>query len=451
MNKSINSLAVAFIVFGIGGAIVIASHFIGILNYDVCWQGSENNWVSSHLVSCLGPYDLKKQVGFGLAFNWSVGLTCLFPLFIYCVCETANAGRWGIEEMYERRMIVTLKWTRPQKSRIAALVRRRTVMLAISVAVVALLVTAFVPFEYNIVVGEYYGQPNEVAAFGLRHPEREADWSIAAPICRHVEAVAGACERVSENYDLNGMFAAAVYAYLVYFGCVAAVGFMLAFGIYVRFFFSAELRDTGLQIVPDPGSDDKRRGFEVLEPFFVHAVAGCFVLFAMGYLVNLQNVYLRTADTDIFALIAPFLTEVDALSLSGILTAMQKAISEQLLVVNGNSVAVTVLGLLFFLIMVSAAAAALGITARRGRDKITELLEGSDDDRLELSYVLGATTPDAALEAMKDIDFWPMRWPRLNAILAWLVLAMLSLVFVTIGFYLICLGLFFVVKLAVFK
>jgi hypothetical protein len=189
----------------------------------------------------------------------------------------------------------------------------------------------------------------------------------------------------------------------------------------------------------------------VLEPFFVHAVAGCFVLFAMGYLVNLQNVYLRTADPDIFALIAPFLTEVDALSLSGILTAMQKAISEQLLVVNGNSVAVTVLGLLFFLIMVSAAAAALGLTARRGRDKITELLEGSDADRLELSYVLGTTAPDVALKAMKDIDFWPMRWPRLNAILAWLVLAMLSLVFVTIGFYLICLGLFFVVKLAVFK
>jgi hypothetical protein len=451
VRRSINSLAVALICFAIGGGLVILSHLIGILNYEVCWQAAGGDWAASRLVSCLGPHDLRKQVGFGLALNWSVGLTVLFPLFIYCVCETANSGRWAIEQMYERRMIVTLKLTRPPKKQIDSLIRRRTVTLAVATGVVALLTLAFVPFEYGVVVGKYYSSPEQVTMFPLTDQEREADWSIAAPICQQVQATTGTCERVSGAFALNGMFSAAVHSYLVFFGAVTAIGFMLAFGIYIRFFFSAELRDTGIQIVPDPGSNDRRRGFEILEPFFVYAVAGCFVLFAMGYLVTLQNVYLRTQAGSILQLVVPLLPDANDLSLAGILGALQTALSEQLTVVNGNSVAVTILGLLFFLIMVTASATALGSTARRGRDLVKEMLEGSDEDRKKLDYVLNGTPVATANTAMIEIDFWPMRWPRLNAILAWMVLALLSLAFVTVGFYLICLGLLFVIRQAVRK
>ncbi len=453
MLRPINSFVVALVVLAIGTAFVIASFAVGVLNFEVCWARAEGltTWSRSRVVSCFGPYDLKKQVGFGTALNWSVGMTILFPLFVYCVCETINAANLAIRDMVERGMIVASNWTRAPIKKIESLVARRSRTLLIAVGAVAVLALAFIPLEYFRVVGQFYPDPGEIGLFDLKDIDKEADWSIAGPICRYLGETTGACKSPSKHYFWNGVFAGSGYAYLVYAGVIAAVGFMVGFGLYIRFFFSPELRAAGFYIVPDVESPDKRRGFEALEGFFLHAVTACFVLFAMGYLVTLQNVYLRTDYPDITSLILPFLVEPDGLSVAGLAKAMQGAVQQQLTVVNGNSVAVTILGLLFFMIMVSSAAVALGRTARRGRDRMLAAINGTDVEKAAVSQYLGPLDVTQATAALNNVEFWPMLWPKLNMLIAWLVLAILSLLFVTVGFYLMCIGLAFVVKEAVFK
>jgi hypothetical protein len=445
---------VALVAFAIGGLFLILAHFIGVLNYQVCWDAPgvtpNFDWTASRLVSCTKPYDLMKQVGFGAALNWSVGLTFLFPLFAYCACETANTGRAAISEMYDHKMILTKKWARPARADIQKLVNKRVKTIVAVVTMTTALAAIFVPFEYASVVGEFYPEPQHVGEFSLKDVEREADWSIAGPICRFTENTTGPCERPTEMYDFNGMFAGGAYAYLVFFGVIAAVGFMLSFGIYVRFFFSTDLTVAGYVIIPDVTSEDERRGFEALEPFFLHAVAGCFVLFAMGYLVTLQNVYLRTDYANVLSLIVPYLVDVKSLSPDAVISAIKDALTKQLIVLNGNSVAVSVLGFLFILVMISAAASALGRTARLGQIRVLDTLDSPGEAKQRLLAQLGVSE-DAARAALETVRRWPMKWPTLNVMIAWLILAILSLVFVTIGFLIMSIGLAFVVKEAVLK
>jgi hypothetical protein len=44
--------------------------------------------------------------------------------------------------------------------------------------------------------------------------------------------------------------------------------------------------------------------------------------------------------------------------------------------------------------------------------------------------------------------FWPLRWPSVNVVIIWVVLAQLSLLFVVVGFYIVGAGLIYVIKQA---
>ena len=285
------SFEIAIAVFFIGASFLIAAYSIGILNFETCWDGTPGALATYKLVACSAPHVLAKQVGFGLALNWSVGLCVLFPFFIYCVCETVNGGLWAVDELVRRKMIVSHSWATPTTAFMRGLVKKRTITLIVVIVAITVLTTGFVVLQYYRVVGRFYTGP--FRPFGLTDPQNEADWSIAAPICEYTGEKSEQCKTILQYRDLNGWFAAAAYAYLVYLGAISAISFMCAFGLYVRFIFAADVRQAKLRVVPDLRSVDARRGFEVLEDFFTYSIIGCFVLFAMGYLVVLQNVYLR--------------------------------------------------------------------------------------------------------------------------------------------------------------
>ena len=440
----LRSLEISVVVFFIGAAYLIAAFSIGILNYETCWAGTLDVLETYRLVACDQPHILAKQVGFGLALNWSVGLCFLFPFFAYCICETVNGGLSAIDQMVARKMIVSETWHTPSVAFMERLVRKRTTSLIVVVAGAAMLATAFVALAYYRVVGRFYGA-EAFPVFNFTDPQNEADWSIAAPICAYTQEVSEQCRIILQYRDLNGWFAGLAYGYLVYFGAISAVSFMVAFGLYVRFVFASDIRKAKLRVVPDLASADSRRGFEVLEDFFFYAIAGCFALFAMGYLVTLQNVYLRQAAPNLAEFFAPLLPTKIALDLAQVVAVVQAGV--KLIVVNGDSVGVSILGLMFFFIISISAASALGRAAKRGAERIQRELDAPEVHPDFADYLASLKqTRESAQKALKDIRYWPLEWPTVNATIGALVLGILALLFVNFGVLLVAVGLAYVIK-----
>lgn len=439
------SFEIAIAVFFVGASFLIAAFSIGILNFETCWNGIPGDLATYKLVACNAPHVLAKQVGFGLALNWSVGLCALFPFFIYCVCETVNGGLWAVDEMVRRKMIVSHTWSTPSAAFMRGLVKKRTVTLIVVIVAVTVLTTGFVVLQYYRVVGRFYD--GSFRPFSFTDPQNEADWSIAAPICEYTGEKSEQCKTILQYRDLNGWFAAAAYAYLVYLGAISAITFMCAFGLYVRFIFASDVRQAKLRVVPDLRSTDQRRGFDVLEDFFTHAIIGCFVLFAMGYLVAVQNVYLRQPAKDLAVFFLPLMPANVKWDAAELIEAIKSG--AEFILVNGETVAVTLLGLLFIALVVASSAAALGRAARRGAEVVQgELAKPTLD--VAFSAYLGrvGVTPDDARRALVEIRFWPMRWPALTTTIAWLVLGIIAMLFVNFGAVIVVLGLTYVFKQA---
>ena len=438
-----------FAVF-LGAMFIAAAHYVGVLNFEVCWSSPDGIWPHASIVSCATEGAIRKQVGFAAAVNWSFGLIILFPLFIYCACETANHGFLAVEEFVSNGMIVDRHWNKVPLTAVMRLLRRRRIALIIAGILIAVISTTLLPLDYRAVVGDFYEKPELVVGFRPTDPELEGDWSIAAPICKHFDQAINACAKPIANYILNAVFAAAAYGYLAYCGSIVSMVFVVALALFATFFISPDFLRAGYRLVPDIRSADPRKGFEALEGFFLHAVAACFVLFAMGYLVVLQNVYLRTEDTNIVSLIVPFLSVPEAKP-DVIFAAIGKAFSEQLGVMNLNTVGVSGGGFLILFVMLISAWLALRNTSKRGAKAVGDALEGTPVVRQQLINYLDGLDVGAIRMALDEIQFWPLKWPSLNLLACWLALAMISLFFVTVGFYVISLGLVYVVQHALLR
>ena len=434
------SFELALVTFFIGAAFLIAAYALGILDTEVCWTG-EGNPASFVLSACTFYAQVRKQVGFGLALNWSLGLCVLLPFFVYCVSETIRQGSAAILEMSRRRMFVRTDWSVPDTATIMALLRKRQRVLLIVVAGLAgLLATLFAVTDFERFTGQFYVSPSLLAEARLGDTDFEADWSIAAPICLFTAEASAACREIAGKIEMNGIFAGVVYIYLPFAGGIVAVTFMTAFGLFVRFIFAADLHAANIRVVPDLSSNDPRRGFEVLERFFIFSVIACFVVFAMGYLLTLQNVYLRSESPNIFAFVLPLLPSLDPAVLWRDFAATMR-----LILANGSVIVVTSFGVLFLGVVLLSAAAVLGQAARCGRDRILAALrepELSEDFEL----YLGDMTPAVAERRLAETVAWPRHWPMVNVALIWLVLATISLLFVVIGFYVVAAGLAFAMR-----
>lgn len=445
----IRSLEISLFTFFIGALFMVGAALLGNLSFDVCWN-------STHVVECTTSA-IKKEVGFAWAVNWSVGLTFLFPLFIYCACETANQAVAAIRELAERRMIVTEKWGSVSPDRALDTFKRRRLLIIASIVAVAVLSGILLVKDFGSVVGPYYTSPELIGSVMLRDQENEIDWSVAAPVCEYLSSDAGSCANLRENSGLNWLFAATAYFYLAWAGSVVAITFMISIAVFATYFSAADFRKSKFVLIPDLKSTDQRKGFEVLEGFFIHAVLACFVLFVMGYLVTLQNVYLRTDYRNVVELVLPFLAPVKQFTatsapdaLGAFLGSFGEAFKQNLYATNINTVAVLFLGILFALLMVLSTALALRTTARKGTLRMADALNAADKDP-KFSALLNGMSVTAAKKSLQEISFWPLKWPTLNSLLAWLVVAIMALVSVTLGFYLIGLGLAYVVSITIIK
>lgn len=436
------SIALTLCAFAVGALFMIAAAYIGILSYESCWTGGT-------LVSCSDAPEIRKEVGFLLAINWSVGLLFLFPAFIFCVSQTYEQAKDAIRVMATRQMIVTDTWALASEANLLRVLRRQAIFMLVVVIVLLTIAALFLGWDFVRVVLDFYDHPQSMANLPLTHPELEVDWSVAATACRFLEGAA--CRFADWQYTANVVFAAAAYVYLTWFGAVMAVGFMVAVLLLATSFMIGDFAARKLFLVPDVTSSDRRRGLEVFEGFFTCALAGCFVLFAMGYLVTLQNIYLRSTAINLPLFVAPYIVVGEGFSWSGLFLGIEAAVSGKLGLINANVGAVTILGMLFFAIVIAAVVFVLRYTAQRGRRRFLDALKSPDPTvQAQLSaYLLrkGATTKGAG-NALNNFVLWPIRWVRLNWLALWLAIATVSLFAVTIGFYIIGLGLTYVVWVA---
>lgn len=429
------SMGLFIAAFFVGAAFLITAHFIGILQVNSCWADGA-------LVSCAGPSVLRKEVGFFAAPNWSIGLALLFPLFIYCAAETYNHARHAIAEMSARRMIVNDRWEAVPEAEIIKIFYRQRFWWLMLVVIILALGGVFLGDDFADVVSAAYSNPERIEQIRLSNSVLEVDWSIAGPACGYVEAAV--CTASAFEKSANLYFAGAAYIYLTWIGAALALGFVVAVLAFATMFFSAQFRAQRMMLVPDLTSKDGRRGFEVLEGFFTYAIAGVFMLFAMGYLVTLQNIYLRTDYGNVLLLVFPFVQPGSGISLDGMVTGLFDAISGQLGVINPNIVAVTVIGLLILFSMLMSVAFALRFTAQRGLNSLKNALaSGRGEVKQGIDAYLkakGATRKEAQA-ALGEFAFWPVRWLKINRLFVWLAAATLALLVVTLGFYIIAAGL----------
>jgi len=352
--------------------------------------------------------------------------------------------------MVTRKMFVyEANWSIPAAEVIEGMIRRRQVIIGISIAgIVATLATVFLLTDFAGTVDEFYSRRDAISHTVLSDPEREADWSVAAPICAYTSESSDQCEQLAGRNAINETFAAVAYLYLPFSGAIVAIGFMVGFGLFSRFVFAADLRAAGIMVIPDVNSKDTRRGFEVLEPMFLFAVIGCFVLFAMGYLVTLQNVYLRRPEANIFLFVRPFIPSKFEISADTFVAVLKDSFN--LMLINGNSMAVTIIGALFFGIVFLTVAAVLGREAKAGQERLsTELAK--KPLRPEFEAYLKPTSVKHAKESLAEAVSWPLRWPSVNVVISWLLLGVVSLFFVQVGFYLVTGGLVYVARQAFSK
>lgn len=439
-GEQVRSIGLAIIAFGVGAFFLILSNYLGILTYQTCWDGGV-------LASCAGSATIRKEVGFFAAVNWSFGLVILFPLFVYCVSESFIQAGWAIDELIEHRMIVTSDWQPATKEQISSIIKRHIVMVVGIIVAVAIVGGFFIITDFYTVVGAYYADPELVRQINLRDPQLEADWSIAWPICRAFEGAG--CPDGDFKYNAALVFAIIAYFYLTWFGALLAVAFMLSILVFAASFLSEAFRAKRLLLVPDVTSDDPRRGFERFEAFFTVAIAGCFTLFALGYLVTLQNVYLRTDQPNVAQMLLPFLTKGGGFSFDLVIEGIRDSLTGQLGVINPNIVAVTMLGLLFLILMIGAVAYTLGNIAQRGQREMEEAIaSGKPDVTGQIDQHLAAigSSRPAAATALADFAYWPVRWVNINKLVGWLVAATISLLVVTLGAYIMAFGLWRVLK-----
>jgi hypothetical protein len=438
------SIALTAAAFGVGALFMITAAYIGILQFDSCWTDGV-------LVSCnsLPAPQIRKEVGLLLAINWSIGLLFLFPAFIFCASQTYEEAKRAIQEMATRKMIVTNAWEPASEVDLLRVLRKQALFMLVTVLVLLTLAALFLGWDFVRVVLDFYDHPEGMKGLRLDHPELEIDWSVAAAACRYLDG--GSCHFADWQYTANMVFAAAAYGYLTWFGAVFAIGFVMAVMLLATSFLTSDFWQKRLVLVPDISSQDPRRGFDIFEGFFTYAIAGSFILFAMGYLVTLQNIYLRSPETNLALFVAPFIVIGEGFSWNGLLLGLEAAFSGRLGLVNANVGAVTILGVLFMVMLVGTVVFVLRVTADRGWGVFNDDLKSKDPDKqrqVDAYLALKRTTRGQAAGALANFVRWPISWVRINWLVIWLVIATISLFAVTIGFYIIGAGLTYILYVA---
>ncbi len=173
-----------------------------------------------------------------------------------------------------------------------------------------------------------------------------------------------------------------------------------------------------VQFVPDLSDPDRRRGFERFEPVGIFMLIDAIGFYLVFYLSTLQNMYLASADQNILQMV-----------LQPVGLAAQKQIAQVLVpdIIINYSIGWVLLGAVFIIVVVGLIlpCVVLSGAARRANSYMEAICQQMSSDEFQATFKLN---PDAAQQILKDMDFWPFRYPRFNTLWIGIVLCGAGLV-----------------------
>lgn len=423
-------LEYAIIAFFVGVLFVVLAYIAGVFSFQLCWSPP----AGGSLTSCDSDVaDLvKKELGFFSALNWSFGLVFFFPMFVYFGTRSIQLGGRSLEWAIDKGMVRHADWRIATQDEVLAPIKARMRILVICVVAVLAIGATFIAADFYLTITVFYNDPSQLGQLKFPNPKWPVDWTMADAVCGHLAAANGPCNTAIFGRSPNEVFAAVAYAYLPWLGSAAAIGFMIGFGLFATSFGSSEFKSAGLTLIPNVHSIDPRCGFEIFESLFQHAIIACLTLFAMGYLLSLQNVYFQTPDTNILDLVIP----VD-------FTKLASAVPQLPRYINPRIAAVSIIGLLFLLIVIVAAVSALKTAAEEGAQAILKATEDDAPNREQTIEALEIKDLAALGTRLSQPQPWPIKWPSVVTLIVWLVAATISMLVVSAGLYVIALAIIY--------
>ena len=384
------------------------------------------------------------QIGFLSALNWSVAALVLMPtawMLIYlALIETREA--WG--DMVRKRMLVTDNFEPITADHAGFKNLRKHIRLFVTGGVVAATIFTIVlaVSDHAQVAGRFYDNPAEAekldridtAGYALETPDIERDWMVAAFLTTP--------KTDKPARDANYTFS--LFGYVVYVGI--GIGALISFGLLTIWFGATFMRGIaksyGFQIIPSLESNNKRCGFEVVQRFFVFAVAVAFIGCVMSYLMGIQNIYLRGPHESIFAMLAPdFAALSSAVNWRESIDALVGFLFAESVAKGTRNIYVWIFGFFIFAVFIGGFMFFLREGATMGRKAIQNEIRDEGFARLQKLTRKSEEDVQARLAAMK---VWPLEQLSLHASLAVVTLFVLSFVFYKLGALIVfglCMGL----------
>ena len=366
-----------------------------------------------------------KEVGFAWAPNWLFSLL-LMPVTAALAVLIVQRTRQALLRLHRSGMLVDNDFRPIDDAKVETLWRALIIAGAVLTVVLGLLLMWFTYDQYDEVIGQHFDAGEFVQlenqkkdGEGLYRPTsvHEYDWSVAALIGEASQDPGAKVDR-----GRNETFSVVVYTF--YLGVFMVAFFsIIAWLIVTSAAASLTLFDKpGIRLVPNPGSTDPRRGFEVLENFFIFSLVAVFIAYFSAYLVIVQNLYLRSTYLSSGELMWDAVRHFTAMFAA---SGMDDGVQSFLLTVgyivedtaggavvkSADTVITSMAGVLIILLVLGAVILMLRVVAKHGHN--------------ELQAHVG--------QESGPIVTWPMSWPRVSTLMFALFVATIALFLFRLG------------------
>lgn len=349
-----------------------------------------------------------KQVGYASAPNWFLSPVLLFPIVGALAILIIRWMDRTLAEMVRRRMLFDT--TRNTAARVDSVGRQWSFLLGI--ALCAWIVLSIGGFAASI--KEWW----DYSYFPLTRYDTLADLEQVEQEIQNAHG--GPAHTIERDWAIAPLFKSGVNRTATYLFSLAAFlvqGWMLSFlalFLVVGVAFGALMVQLSgpdrITIVPDLGSSDKRKGFEIFQDLGGLILLASLCLFFAFFLTMLQNVYLNGSEAEsLFQMLyEPFKAGIDDEDGTG-----WKALLTPRIPTDYSSSYARLGGIVvILLVLVLVPALLLRYAARRAQSNLRRLadLPGSPE-------IFGRDTKDLKKIA-ENMEAWPYRYFSLNMLLA---------------------------------
>lgn len=340
-----------------------------------------------------------REVGYFAAINWSVNYAIFFPFMLYFMMKSLHSVETILAALSEKRMLWKKDYQAVEPGVLQELWWERVRHVVRRYLPIAIIFAGFVSYE------EWFRTNfSPLILYGAEYIEGAKDWGVAALFTG---------DQGTWSLALNAAFdfvCFSVQAALIF--CLA--GYFLLMVEFARLVSSdsKHFKRSGIFLIPDVKSDDKRRGFEEFEPLLTELLFASLFAYILAYLSRLQYAYLSClSESSLWGFIKnDILTGMNLKGdgqLFNLQTACESAFPMQLAGVLMLSLTLLVLLVLIFIVFHT-----IRETAKRAR----RVLQNHAAAGVDTDTAIGVPAKQV-LERLGEMQIWPMDYPRFNMLL----------------------------------